>query len=145
EPRWSKKRGAAVATEKVTLYGIPIVADRTVNFSQIDPVASRELFIRHALAAGGWETRHHFFRDNEQLIEQAAPLEPRARRRRLVAGEDALFAFYDQRVPADVTSARHFDTWWKKARHETPALLTLTMDDLLSDEAAGLDHDAYPE
>ena len=64
EPRWSKKRGAVVASEKVTLYGIPIAADRTVNFARIDPATSRELFIRHALVEGDWETRHHFFRDN---------------------------------------------------------------------------------
>ena len=147
EPRWSKSRGAVIATEKVTLYGIPIVADRTVNFDRIDPVASRELFIRHALVEGDWETRHHFFRDNATLLAEAAELEQRARRRGLVAGEDALFEFYDARVPADVTSARHFDAWWKRQRHQTPDLLTLTLDDLLSAEAAeALELDsAYPE
>jgi ATP-dependent helicase HrpA len=145
EPRWSKKRGSAVATEKVTLYGIPVVADRTVNFAGIDPVTSRELFIRHALVEGDWETRHHFFRDNQELIEQAGELEQRARRRGLVVGEDVLHDFYDARVPADVTSARHFDAWWRKARHQAPDLLTLTMTDLLSAAAADLDHGAYPE
>ncbi|HTB53919.1 MAG TPA: ATP-dependent RNA helicase HrpA, partial [Trebonia sp.] len=147
EPRWSKNRGAVIATEKVTLYGIPIVADRTVNFDRIDAVASRELFIRHALVEGDWETRHHFFRDNATLLAEAAELEQRARRRGLVAGEDALFEFYDARVPADVTSARHFDAWWKRQRHQTPDLLTLTLDDLLSAEAAeALELDsAYPE
>jgi ATP-dependent helicase HrpA len=145
EPRWSKSLGAAVATEKVTLYGIPIIADRQLLLARIDPVLARELFIRHALVDGEWQTRHHFFRDNTALIEQAAELEQRARRRGLVAGEDALYAFYDARVPADTTSARHFDAWWKKARHQTPDLLTLTLDDLLSDAAADLDTDAYPE
>jgi ATP-dependent helicase HrpA len=145
EPRWSRKRGAAVATEKVTLYGVPIVADRTVAFSLVDPVASRDLFIRHALVEGDWETRHHFFRDNQRLISEAAELEQRARRRGLVVGEDVLHDFYDARVPADVVSARHFDTWWKKVRHQTPDLLTLTMSDLLSDAATDLDHGAYPE
>jgi ATP-dependent helicase HrpA len=145
EPRWSKSLGAAVATEKVTLYGIPIIADRQLLLARIDPAGARELFIRHALVEGEWQTRHHFFRDNTALIEQAAELEQRARRRGLVAGEDALYAFYDARVPADATSARHFDAWWKKARHQTPDLLTLTLDDLLSDAAADLDTDAYPE
>jgi len=145
EPRWSKSKGAAVATEKVTLYGIPIVADREVLLARIDAPLARELFIRHALVEGDWQTRHHFFRDNTALIEQAADLEQRARRRGLVAGEDALFAFYDARVPADVVSARHFDAWWKKARHQTPDLLTLSMDNLLSDAAADLDTGAYPE
>jgi ATP-dependent helicase HrpA len=145
EPRWSRSLGAAVATEKVTLYGIPIIADRQLLLAKIDPVLARELFIRHALVEGEWQTRHHFFRDNTALIEQAAELEQRARRRGLVAGEDALFEFYDARVPADATSARHFDAWWKKARHQTPDLLTLSLDDLLSDAAADLDADAYPE
>jgi ATP-dependent helicase HrpA len=145
EPRWSAKRGAVVATEKVTLYGIPIVADRTVNFARIDPVASRELFISRALVDGDWETRHNFFRDNARLLERAAELEQRTRRRGLVADERALFDFYDARVPADVVSARHFDAWWKKARHVTPDLLTLTLADLLSDEAADLDSGAYPQ
>jgi ATP-dependent helicase HrpA len=145
EPRWSRTSGAAVATEKVTLYGIPIVADRTVLLHRIDPVMARELFIRHALVEGDWQTRHHFFRDNAKLIEEAAALEQRARRRGLVAGEDALFAFYDARVPGDVVSARHFDTWWKKARHETPDLLSLKLDDLLADAADELDIGAYPE
>jgi len=145
EPRWSKAQGSAVATEKVTLYGIPIVADRNVLLARIDAPLARELFIRHALVEGDWQTSHHFFRDNAALIEQAADLEQRARRRGLVAGEDALFAFYDARVPADAVSARHFDTWWKKARHQTPDLLTLSLDNLLSDAAADLDTDAYPE
>jgi ATP-dependent helicase HrpA len=145
EPRWSRSQGAAVASEKVTLYGIPIVADRTVLLSRIDAPLARELFIRHALVEGDWQTRHHFFRDNAALLEQAADLEQRARRRGLVAGEDALFAFYDARVPPEATSARHFDAWWKKARHQTPDLLTLTLDTLLSDAAADLDADAFPE
>jgi ATP-dependent helicase HrpA len=145
EPRWSRSQGSAVATEKVTLYGIPIVADRNVLLARIDAPLARELFIRHALVEGDWQTRHHFFRDNAALIEQAADLEQRARRRGLVLGEDALFAFYDARVPADAVSARHFDTWWKKARHQTPDLLTLSLDTLLSDAAADLDTGAYPE
>ena len=145
EPRWSRSQGSAIASEKVTLYGIPVIADRNVLLHRIDPVLARELFIRHALVEGDWQTRHHFFRDNAKLISEASELEQRARRRGLVAGEDALYAFYDARVPKDAVSARHFDTWWKKARHETPDLLTLSLDDLLSDAADALDAGDYPE
>jgi ATP-dependent helicase HrpA len=145
EPRWSKKQGAVVATEKVTLYGVPIIADRTVQFARIDPDLCRELFIRHALVEGDWETRHHFFRDNQKLLAEAGELEQRMRRRGLVAGEDALFAFYDARVPSDIVSARHFDAWWRGARRETPDLLTFTLAELLSDEAAVAEADAYPQ
>jgi ATP-dependent helicase HrpA len=145
EPRWSRSAGAALATEKVTLYGIPIIADRDVLLSRIDAPLARELFIRHALVEGDWQTRHHFFRDNTELLEEAAALEQRARRRGLVAGEETLHAFYDARVPADVVSVRHFDAWWRTARRETPDLLTLKLDDLLSAAAGDLDHGAYPE
>ena len=145
EPRWSRSQGSAVASEKVTLYGIPVIADRTVLLHRIDPVLARELFIRHALVEGDWQTRHHFFRDNQKLLEEAAALEERARRRGLVAGEEALYAFYDARVPADAVSARHFDAWWKQARSRTPDLLTLTLDTLLSAEADELDAGDYPE
>jgi ATP-dependent helicase HrpA len=145
EPRWDKRQGAAVATEKVTLYGIPIVADRKVTYSRIDPAVSRELFISRALVEGEWDTRHRFLRENAERIAEAGELERRLRRRGLVAGSGALFAFYDARIPSDVVSARHFDTWWKKARQETPGLLTLSVQDLLSEQAAGLDAEGYPD
>ncbi len=135
EPHWDAQRGAAMGYERVTLYGLPIVARRRVGFSNVDPELSRELFIRHALVEGDWTTRHHFFRDNEQLRAELAEIEDRARRRDLLIGDDDLFAWYDERVPAQATSARHFDTWWKKARHTTPDLLRLSRDDLLRQEA----------
>ncbi|WP_240044290.1 ATP-dependent RNA helicase HrpA, partial [Nocardioides albidus] len=68
EPHWSRKRQAVMAQERVTLYGVPLATDRPVNFGRIDPDLSRELFIRHALVYGEWETRHHFLRDNKRLL-----------------------------------------------------------------------------
>jgi len=124
EPHWSSKRGAVMAREKVTLYGIPIIADRLVQYGRIDPVVSRELFIRHALVQGEWRTHYAFFAANQALIEEVESLEDRLRRRGLRVDDETLFAFYDERVPADVVSVRHFDTWWKKARHADPGLLT---------------------
>ncbi len=120
EPHWEKKRGAAVALEKVTLYGVPLVTDRPVAYARIDPPAARELFIRHALVEGDWQTNHRFFAENRRLLAEAEELEHRVRRRGLVIGEDELFAFYDARIPADVVSAAHFDTWWKQARRADP-------------------------
>ncbi|MGE0217976.1 ATP-dependent RNA helicase HrpA [Mycolicibacterium sp.] len=134
EPHWDAKRGAAMAFERVTLYGLPIVARRRVGYGHVDPEASRELFIRHALVEGDWETKHHFFRDNARLRAELAVLEERARRRDLLVGDDEIYAFYDARVPADVVSARHFDGWWRKQHHQTPELLTLTRADLLRAE-----------
>ncbi|HEX6524564.1 MAG TPA: ATP-dependent RNA helicase HrpA [Streptosporangiaceae bacterium] len=145
EPHWEKKRASAVALEKVTLYGIPLVADRKVSFGRIDPAASRELFIRHALVEGDWDTTHRFFHENRRLLEEAAELEHRVRRRGLVAGEEELYAFYDARLPASVVSGQHFDTWWKQARRADPGLLTFKVSDLLGEEAAEVDADAYPD
>ena len=145
EPHWEKNRGGAVALEKVTLYGVPLVVDRKVPYGRIDPAAARELFIRHALVEGDWQTGHRFFAENRRLLAEAEEVEHRARRRGLVAGEDELFAFYDARIPAGVVSAQHFDTWWKQARRTDPGLLTFTVSDLLSDAAAEVSADAYPD
>jgi len=145
EPHWEKKRGGAVALEKVTLYGVPLVVDRKVPYGRIDPAAARELFIRHALVEGDWDTSHRFFAENRRLLAEAEEVEHRARRRGLVAGEDELFAFYDRRIPADVVSAQHFDTWWKQARRADPGLLTFKASDLLRDDAAGVSAEAYPD
>jgi ATP-dependent helicase HrpA len=145
EPHWEKKQGSAVALEKVTLYGVPIVTDRKVSYGRIDPAAARELFIRHALVEGDWQTSHRFFAENRRLLAEAEELEHRVRRRGLVVGEDELFAFYDARIPAEVVSAQHFDTWWKQARRADPSLLTFQPGDLLSEDAAQVSTDSYPD
>ncbi|WP_066901948.1 ATP-dependent RNA helicase HrpA [Mycolicibacterium houstonense] len=134
EPHWEAKRGAVMAFERVTLYGLPLVPRRKVGYAQIEPELCRELFIRHALVEGDWQTRHHFFRDNARLRAELEEIEERARRRDLLVGDDEIYALYDARIPADVVSARHFDAWWKKQRHKTPNLLTFTRDDLLRSE-----------
>ncbi len=131
-----------MAYERVTLYGLPIVARRRVGYASVDPVVARDLFIRHALVEGDWNSRHHFLRDNRALIAELTEIEERARRRDLLVGDDEIFAFYDARIPPDAVSGRHFDAWWKKQRHKTPDLLTLTREDLLRQESA---HDDNPD
>jgi len=144
EPHWDSKRGAAMALERVTLYGLPLVAARPVTMSRIDPVMARELFITHALVEGDWQTHHKFFARNQRAREEAEELEHKARRRGLVADESAIFDFYDQRIPSTVTSARHFDTWWKKARGADPALLDLSPADLAGPAADEIRPEDYP-
>ncbi len=140
EPHWDAARGAVMAYERVTLYGLPLVTRRRVNYAQIDPPLARELFIRHALVEGEWQTRHHFFRDNARLRAELEELEERARRRDLLVDDDDVYALYDSRIPEDAVSAKHFDAWWKKQRHKTPDLLTFTRDDLLRiGDTAGAD------
>lgn len=140
EPHWDAKRGEVMAYERVTLYGLPLVARRRVGYARIEPVVARELFIRHALVEGQWHTRHHFFGDNARLRAELEELEERARRRDLLVGDDDVYALYDARIPADVVSARHFDAWWKRQRHKTPNLLSFTRAELLrTDETADAD------
>ncbi|MGH3614329.1 MAG: ATP-dependent RNA helicase HrpA [Pseudonocardia sp.] len=145
EPHWSRKRAAVVAIERATLHGIPIVVGRTVDYGRIDPEVSRELFIRHALVEGDWDTRHRFFHANRELLDDVEELEHRARRRDLVVDEETLVAFYDSRIPADVVSGRHFDSWWKKISRRRPALLDFTPELLTTAAAETVDRGAYPD
>ncbi|WUI03870.1 ATP-dependent RNA helicase HrpA [Spirillospora sp. NBC_00431] len=145
EPHWSKKQAAVMAHEKVTLYGVPIVADRRVNYGRIDPELSRELFIRHALVEGDWETHHRFFHDNRALLDEVEELEHRARRRDILVDDETLFDFYDERIPEDVVSGRHFDSWWKKARRDEPDLLGFEKSMLINETAGGVSEADYPD
>ncbi|WP_109078501.1 ATP-dependent RNA helicase HrpA [Aggregatibacter kilianii] len=135
EPRWSKSRGAVIADEKVTLYGVPIVAARQVNYGAIDPTVSREIFIQSALVEGDWNTRHKFFKENQRLIREVEELEHKSRRRDILVDERTLFEFYDQRIGTDVVSQKHFDTWWKKAEKQDPELLNFERSFLINDDA----------
>jgi ATP-dependent helicase HrpA len=146
EPHWSRKQAAVVASERVTLYGVPLVVGRTVQYGRIDPELSRELFVRHALVEGDWDTRHQFFHANRALLEDVEDLENRARRRDLLVDDETLFAFYDKRIPDDITSGRGFDAWWKKARRTRPDLLTFTPDLLVAEGGEDVDYARdYPD
>ncbi|MDN3936379.1 ATP-dependent RNA helicase HrpA [Arthrobacter sp. YD4] len=145
EPHWSKKMGSVMAHEKVTLYGVPIIPNRRVNYGRVDPDLSRELFIRHALVEGDWQTHHKFFHRNRALLQEIEELEARMRRRDILVDDQALFEFYDARVGKDVVSERHFDKWWKEAREQDPGLLDFEKSLLISEDADELDDSAYPK
>ncbi|MFF5439630.1 ATP-dependent RNA helicase HrpA [Streptomyces achromogenes] len=145
EPHWEKDQAAVMAYEKVTLYGVPIVAQRKVNYGRIDPEVSRELFIRNALVEGDWRTHHKFFADNRKLLSEVEELEHRARRRDIVVDDDTLFDFYDQRVPEHVVSGAHFDSWWKHKRHEQPDFLDFEREMLIRESAEAVTKADYPD
>jgi ATP-dependent helicase HrpA len=145
EPHWEKKQGAVMAYEKVTLYGVPVVTARKVNYGRIDPRLSRELFIRHALVEGDWQTHHKFFQENRALLEEVEALEHRARRRDILVDDETLFDFYDQRIGPEVVSGRHFDTWWKKVRGSRPELLTFEKSMLINEGVGGVSEQDYPD
>jgi ATP-dependent helicase HrpA len=145
EPHWEQKQAAVMAYEKVTLYGVPIVAQRKVNYGRIDPEVSRELFIRNALVEGDWRTHHQFFHDNRRLLGEVEELEQRARRRDILVDDEALFDFYDERLPAHVVSGAHFDSWWKHKRREEPELLNFEHSMLINSSAEAVSKDDYPD
>jgi ATP-dependent helicase HrpA len=148
EPHWEKKQGAAVAWERATLYGVPIVVKRRVQFARIDAAYAREIFIRSALVDGEWNLERvdkrlsAFDRENRALRKELAELEERTRRRDILYDDEAIFEFYDARIPRDVATTRTFEAWWRKARLETPGLLTMTQETLAGE--ASIDEDAYP-
>ncbi|HSJ20654.1 MAG TPA: ATP-dependent RNA helicase HrpA [Nocardioidaceae bacterium] len=145
EPHWSKKRAAVMAYERVTLYGVPLVADRLVSYGKVDPALARELFIRHALVYGEWETRHRFFSENRALLDEVEELEHRSRRRDILVDEHTLFDFYDARVGEEVVSGAHFDSWWKRERQQRPDLLTFDPAMLVNPSVAAVDEADYPD
>ncbi len=139
EPRWEQKQGAAVADERVTLFGVPIVEKRRVQYARLNPAHARDLFLEHAMVAGEWPQAtagnrlYDFERTNRRLVRE---LDDEAERRRSQpVDEQAVQDFYDDRVPADVTDVRRFEVWWRGVRDEAPDLLTLQRSDLLPDEA----------
>ncbi len=141
EPHWATSTASVVATERATLYGVPVWADRRVNYARIDPVVAREIFIRSALVERDWRAHHGFLVHNDRIRAEADEQEERTRRRGLVADDDALYEFYDRRIPGDIVSANHFNAWWRRAddRHQ----LDLSVDDLV--DPGAVRRDDFPD
>ena len=143
EPHWEKKQGAVVAYERVTLFGVPIVERRRVQFARFDAEHARELFIRHALVEGDWESPEKFERQNRQLIREIERLEERQRRRDLLVDDDTIYDFFDARIPAEVVSQRTFEGWWRREKPKNPNLLTLTREALTEGDGK-VSHEDFP-
>ena len=129
-PQWDAQRGSATINERVTLYGLILVGARPVQLGRIDPVAAREMFIRHALIDGEWHQRHAFIARNKGVLDDMRAFGSRVRRS-IELDDMALWAFYDARLPADITTVAHFDKWWKRKSTEEPSLFDVSIDDLL--------------
>ncbi len=145
DPWWDADRGAAVAHETVTIYGLPLQTTRTVPYGRVDPAAARELFILNALVAGDWQSDHAFVELNRTRVQEVLGLEARARRTNLLVDDQAVYGFFDARIPADITSVRHFDAWWRRTRPDNPHLLDLSLSDLIDPAAEEVEDAAYPE
>ena len=130
EPQWDPRRGGAVVTERVTLYGLPVEPGRPVGYDKVDPAAARDLFIRYALVEGDWPNHHRVLKENREAAAEAQALHDRARRGGLLTAQDVLADAYAARIPPEVTSGRHFDRWWKRARAADPHLLDVPAGEL---------------
>ncbi|MDQ3544469.1 MAG: ATP-dependent RNA helicase HrpA, partial [Actinomycetota bacterium] len=137
DARWDERSGRAVTTETVTLYGLPIVAGRTIGYDQVDAAGARELFIRHALVLGEWSTDHPFLRRNRTFVDDVGALEARLRRGHLL-DDDAVEQFYDGRIPAHILSTRFFDRWWRDVSSDKPHVLDLGVDALRDPSGAAV-------
>jgi ATP-dependent helicase HrpA len=145
EPHWEKKAAEVVALERATLYGIVVYSNRRVNFGRVDPAAAREIFIRHALVEGDWETKLPFLAHNQKLIKQVQELEHKQRRQDVLVDDELIFAFYDQQIPADVHSGATLERWYRDELKRQPKLLQLTREELMRHEAAGITTAAFPK
>lgn len=145
EPHWSKKSGAVMAYLRRTLYGLPIVEKRPVNYSKIDPKLCHELFIRSALVEADCDFRYPFFLQNQELVREIESEEDKARRRDIMVDDELLFQFYSERIPEDVISAVTFDSWWKEKSRTEPDLLNYEKNFLISDSSKLVDKDDYPD
>ncbi len=144
DPHWEKKMGAAIALERVTLFGLVIIAGQKVQYSRIDPMHARELFIRHALVDGEWDSKQAFERENRKLLGELEAEAERARRPELIPDEQDQFRFFNNRIPLDVFSTRSFEGWWRKARVEKPQLLNMTRENLKEVELVAPDENEFP-
>jgi ATP-dependent helicase HrpA len=145
EPHWEKKRGQVVAFEQITLYGLIVVGRRPVHFGPIEPVASRELFIREGLVRGEIQSRAQCLAANRKLLEQLDELEAKARRRDILADEETLYDFYEQRLPAEIHQTATFDSWYKANSRQDPTLLIMREEDVLAREASEVTAAQYPD
>ncbi len=145
EPHWEQKRAQVMGYEKVTLYGLDIVAKRRIPYAKVDPAECRNLFIRRALVEGDYRSRAPFIARNREMLDTVENLEKKTRRRDLLVDDEVLVAFYDERLPADIVSGRHFESWWKGLSAEQLKDLELTEEDILQRPVDAQAADLYPD
>ena len=145
EPHWEKKRAQVVAYEQVILFGLIIIGRRRVNYGVIDPVVSREIFIREALVEGHYQSGGAFQKHNLGLIGEVDELEAKSRRRDILVDPETLYSFYDERLPENIHNGAGFEKWRKTAEKEQPQLLYLTKEYLMKHDADQVTENKYPD
>ncbi|WP_444813379.1 ATP-dependent RNA helicase HrpA [Variovorax gracilis] len=144
DPHWEKKGAQVAALERATLYGLVVYSGRRVDFSKVDPVAAREIFIREALVGGQWESKLPFLAANRKLVREVEGLEHKSRRQDVLVDDELIYAFYDAQLPPDVASGITFENWYRQQSKAQPRLLYLTRDELMRHQAAGITTQSFP-
>jgi ATP-dependent RNA helicase HrpA len=145
EPHYNARSGQVMAYESVSLYGLVLVEKNRVSYSTIDPVVSRDVFIREALVEGLYRGKGKFYQHNENLIEELDKLEAKSRRRDILADDEVLFGFYRERIPADVVNLAGFDHWRKTVEQDQPRLLYIDRDTLMRHDASAITEAQFPD
>lgn len=144
DPHWEKKGAQVAALERATLYGLVVYSGRRVDFSKVDPVAAREIFMREALVGGQWESKLPFLAANRKLVREVEGLEHKSRRQDVLVDDELIYAFYDAQLPPDVSSGITFENWYRAQSRAQPRLLYLTRDELMRHQAAGITTQSFP-
>ncbi|EDN69927.1 ATP-dependent helicase HrpA [Beggiatoa sp. PS] len=145
EPHWEKRRAQVGAYEKVTLYGLTIVAKRKVNYGPLDPKLSKEIFIRNALVEGEYTSKAAFFQHNRELINEVEALEHKSRRQDILVDEEKIYAFYDARIPEGIYNGKAFEKWREQAERQNPKCLFLSREDLMQHAGDSITPHAFPD
>ncbi len=155
EPHYHTQRGQVMAFEKISLYGLVLVEKQRINYSDIDPVVAREVFIRSALVEGrygeGPKGRKRkqgvgaFFQHNQQVLAELHDLEAKSRRRDIIADEQVLFDFYQERIPAQVVNLASFEHWRKTVEGAEPDLLCIKREQLMQHDASQITEAQFPD
>jgi ATP-dependent helicase HrpA len=132
EPHWSRKRGAVLAFEQVTLFGLTLVEKRVVQFGKQDAAVAHAVFMREALVRSDIDCRADCVRANARVLEQAHELEAKQRRGGLVKGEDELVEFFAAKLPGDISTAAAFDAWYRSASPAEQAAMRWSLDFVLA-------------
>ena len=145
DPHWEKRAGRVMALERATVYGLPVYVQRRVAYAPIDPAHARQIFLREALVGGAWDSRASFLAHNRRLVAEIQELEHRTRRPDVLVDEEQIYAFYDERVPAEVCDAQSFAHWWERTQRKDPDLLRLSREALMRHEAGAAATALFPK
>lgn len=145
EPHWQARQGQVVALRQASLYGLVIEERRPVSYGSINPAEAREIFIREALVEEKLKTRAPFFSHNRELRRAAEKLEEKSRRRDILCSDDAVFDFYQQRIPAHIHNAAAFEQWRQQAEREQPRLLFAPRSLFVMQDMAGTVEARFPD